>query len=108
MNRTGRCEEGTCFGCVIDGVPYERGKINPDNPCEYCDPPTSTSAWTKLADRFPCADNWEKSCCGGECNCGPVCQMPDGKYYFDGEANPEKDCEVCNYAQRPSLLVARG
>ncbi len=96
---TGRCEEGSCGACEIDGDPYERGEFKPGNLCQYCDPPTSTDTWTSASDRFPCSDNWDKSCCGGECTCGPVCHMPDGKYYFDGEANPDKDCEVCNYAR---------
>jgi hypothetical protein len=34
--------------CLIDGVCYTAGTLNPTNSCEHCDPLTSTTSWTPV------------------------------------------------------------
>jgi hypothetical protein len=43
-------------GCVIAGVCYGGSTINPLNPCQVCDPSTSTIGWSNRAAGTSCSD----------------------------------------------------
>jgi hypothetical protein len=61
--------------CLIGGLAYVSGDVNPANPCQGCWPATSTSAWSDLPDETSCSGG---ACCSGTCvdeqtdnlNCG--------------------------------------
>jgi len=43
------CLFGQCFdGCIIDGVGYTNGALNPANDCQACDTSMSRTTWTSL------------------------------------------------------------
>jgi hypothetical protein len=44
-------------GCVIEGVPYATGEVNPVSNCEVCDPARSATTWSVAEDGFACDDN---------------------------------------------------
>ena len=46
------CNGGSCFSnfCDVGGTFYASGAANPSNSCQSCEPVTSTSAWTPVAD----------------------------------------------------------
>ena len=57
---------GTCASaCRIGGQIFVAGALDPNNPCERCQPATSTSAWTPLADGSGCEA--AKICAAGVC-----------------------------------------
>jgi hypothetical protein len=69
------CDGGICYYsvkskfCVIDGVCYTSGDINPTNPCEQCIPGTSQSSWSWRAQGSFCGDP-NNSCDESECDDG--------------------------------------
>ena len=83
--QTGSC---TCDGCTISNTCVESGAQNPGNPCEYCTPTASTSAYSPNTG----------ASCGptSECNAGtcqalqnpfdciaptpPVSELPDDRF----------------------------
>ncbi|MEC7521159.1 MAG: hypothetical protein VYE22_14880 [Myxococcota bacterium] len=54
-----------CSGCLVDGVCYGDGQVDPLNPCRVCDPSASRSAWSDN-DGARCDD-------GAFCTTGDVC-----------------------------------
>jgi len=61
------CDSGGI--CVISGTELARGALNPSNPCQVCQPGTSTTAWSDLVDGTPCGSG--SSCTAGACVCVP-------------------------------------
>lgn len=55
-------------GCTISGTFYTPGTINPQNPCQECDPARNSSGWS-AHDNVTCG-NGCGLCAGGAC--GPV------------------------------------
>ncbi len=60
----------TCTGCVIAGVCYGNGQLDPVNPCQLCDTGRSTTAFSNnddasCDDGLFCTDN--DSCTAGSC-----------------------------------------
>lgn len=43
------CGANCCCPGIGDGTPISAGDVNPDNPCEVCDPSTTAMAWTAVA-----------------------------------------------------------
>ncbi|WP_163777636.1 hypothetical protein [Myxococcus vastator] len=44
------CSNGLCSPqCFIDGILYAEGAVNPENPCETCQPAAATASWTARA-----------------------------------------------------------
>ncbi len=89
------CKGGSCgTQCDIDGTVYLSGITNPSNACQSCQPGTSTTTWTSLANGTTCGT-------GEVCNnttCSSGCSI-DGVVYASGVANPSNACESC----QPSL-----
>ena len=50
--------------CTIDGQFYPSGAGNPNQPCQACEPATSTSGWTDLENGSECRNG---VCCAGMC-----------------------------------------
>ena len=76
--------------CTIGGAPYATGAPNPNNGCQSCQPATSTSMWTNLADGTGCGNG--QVCAGG--SCGTQCDI-GGTVYASGTANPTNACQTC-------------
>lgn len=118
---------GKCSAaCGIDGKLYAADTKNPANPCEKCDPTTSPSAWTPLADNSPCTDDGNsctKDVCasgicthpdlsaGDSCGTGKVCDenlacsagcFIGGVFFKDGTLDPSNSCESCDASKSTS------
>jgi hypothetical protein len=72
----GICHTGACVsGCEIGGVYYATDGTDPSNPCQSCQPGTSTKGWTAVANGTSCGTG---TCCSSQCvdeetdddNCG--------------------------------------
>lgn len=82
----GVCVAGACQNtCNIAGALFGAGDVNPANPCQRCDPRSSTSGWTNVADGTSCNDGVactrNDQCTAGACGgtaytcTATVCQM---------------------------------
>jgi hypothetical protein len=103
------CTLGVCgpCGCQIGDQSYGEGTVNPENPCQHCDPVLDQANWSPVADDTSCG--LIQVCCNGEC-CGPnescglggICEPPTavctigGVSYPAGAENPLNSCEVCD------------
>jgi len=81
--------------CLIDGVCYIAGTVNPANVCEECNPLMSTSDWSPRPAGVQCGD-WDWGPCDepDTCNGTGICQpnhLPDG--------SPCDDELFCNGAE---------
>jgi hypothetical protein len=86
------CAFGTCSAsCDIAGAIYPSAALNPANPCQSCQPSTSSSGWTNLPDATGCGTG--KSCAQGVC--GAQCVI-SGTAYPNGELDPTDACHLCN------------
>lgn len=62
--------------CLIDGVCYLDGEVNPANGCQACIPELSTTQWSNLFEGTPCGDPEDTECsspdaCDGAGFCEP-------------------------------------
>lgn len=68
--------------CLINGVCYAGGGLNPENSCEECNPDISTTSWTPLAEGSSCGSNEVSECDNPDaCNGQGLCEInnkPDG------------------------------
>lgn len=84
---TKRCQSG----CRIDGAFYASGVNNPANPCQTCQPGTSTTAWTDT-DCSPFACDPVTGTCFSSCAGDEACVS--GAHCVDGACCPAEDfCE---------------
>jgi hypothetical protein len=74
----------TCTGCVIGGLCYGAGQVNPQDACQACTPATSGTSWTN-ADGAACDD-------GKFCTVGDVCSAGT----CAGTARDCTDAIACN------------
>lgn len=74
----------TCTGCVIGGVCYGEGQLEPGNTCRRCDTAVSATGWSNN-DGAPCDDD-------EFCTVGDVC----GQGACDGAARDCGDGVACN------------
>ncbi len=85
------CSAGSCTaGCFIGGTVYTSGTIDPANACQSCQPSTSTTAWSNVANGTGCAS-------GEVCNagtCAPDCFI-SGTLYSSGTLDPANACLSC-------------
>jgi hypothetical protein len=105
-NGAGGCAYSLSAGsCLIGGVCYANGALNPTNGCQWCQPSTSTSAWTNRASGATCtADAY--ACTYDICNGSGACTHPiiggncliSGTCYANGGTNPGNDCQQCTAA----------
>src|SRR6201999_4180176 len=42
--------------CNIDGTQYSAGTVNPANPCQVCNPSSSTTSWSNEPNGTTCDD----------------------------------------------------
>jgi hypothetical protein len=86
------CAGGTCDpGCNVDDAGIvASGTTNEDNPCQRCEPGTTTSGWSSATDGTTCGT-------GGVCHAGGCvsgCEIGD-VYYPSNAPNPTNACQTC-------------
>jgi len=86
------CYPSSCApGCNINGNKYyASGAVNPNAPCQICQPSTSISVWTNNKNGASCGGNF--TCNNGQCQEG--CYI-NGTYYQIGAPGPNGACQVC-------------
>ncbi len=85
------CSGGTCVAeCDINGTEYASGTVNPANSCQSCQPSTSSTAWSNVADGTSCRTG--HVCSAG--SCVSDCYI-NGTIYTSGTANPSNPCQTC-------------
>lgn len=81
--------------CAIDAATFGSGAKNPANACLVCEPATSTSTWTKVADGNACATG--SVCNAGTCTAG--CFV-NSTFYSSGAGQPNNViCQSCDPAK---------
>jgi hypothetical protein len=66
----------TVDDCLIDGVCYEAGEVNPENACEVCTPDVSTVTWTPRPEGSACGSAAETECDNPDaCDGAGVCEV---------------------------------
>jgi hypothetical protein len=92
------CSSGKCgTQCDISGSVYLSGVANPGNPCQTCQPGTTTSAWTD-ANGTACGPSASS---GEVCNagvCATGCYIGGVFYASTGALNPMNPCQSCQPA----------
>ncbi|MGB0715478.1 MAG: hypothetical protein ACPGXK_06350 [Phycisphaerae bacterium] len=98
--------------CVIDGVCYEAGAVNPNNECEFCSPAVSNSSWTPRIRGTACGDQADTECDSPDaCDGAGICEQnfkPDGTACEDDLNECSFDvCQsgVCSHPPRPAGTV---
>lgn len=73
--------------CLIDGVCYLEGDLNPENDCQACIPQISTTEWSMLAEGTTCGDPNDTECDSPDaCDGQGVCEV---NYKTDGIECPD-------------------
>ena len=88
------CHAGSCMGgCEVGGMFYAAGTPNPGNACQTCQPGTSTSAFSNVADGTSCGSGQvcSNGTCGSQCDIG-------GTVYPPGAIDPGNACQSCQPA----------
>jgi hypothetical protein len=95
--------------CVINGICYEAGAINPDNECEVCQPAVSNSSWTPRLRGTACGDPSDSECDSPDaCDGAGICEAnnkPDGTACTDDGNECSFDvCQAgdCSHPPRPA------
>lgn len=85
------CGTGTCAaGCFIGGAVYASAALDPNDPCQSCQPGTSTTAWSNVANGTACGT-------GEVCNsaaCAAGCFI-SGTVHATGAIEPTNPCLSC-------------
>jgi len=88
------CSTAACrAGCFIAGAFVAGGALNPTNPCQSCQPATSTSGWTAVGDGAACGSG--RVCSAVACQSG--CFIAGG-FFASGALNPSNACVSCQPA----------
>ena len=100
--------------CAINGACYVSGAVNPNNPCEACNPLANSTGWTQAANTCLIAGACFPN---GGVNPANACQICDvnqaatswttagntctiaGQCYASGAVNPSNSCQICAPAQ---------
>jgi hypothetical protein len=93
------CTGASC--CQISGAQQKTGQLDPDNPCQSCQPSTSTSAWSPVTDGTACGNG--EVCRSGQC--GVQCSIT-GAVYASGAVNPSNPCQSCQPSSSSSAWTA--
>ena len=85
--------------CVIEGVTYQDGDVNPLTPCMICDPAEATDAWTNN-DGVACDDGVYCNgsadvCLGGMCAVHSGDPCADNGLYCDGVESCDEINDQC-------------
>lgn len=98
------CHGGSCVtGCFLDGQYRAPGSTNPANPCEVCNPATSTSAWSAGNEGSGCAS--AQVCHSGACSSG--CFI-NNAFVNPQALNPANSCESCVPTRSTTSYSASG
>ena len=81
---------GCAAGCFIGGTVYAAAAPDPASPCQACQPATSTTTWTSLANGASCGTG--EVCSGSSCVAG--CFIA-GAVVASGAPNPASACQSC-------------
>ncbi len=81
--------------CNIDSMCVARGVANPDNSCQVCDPDTSLSEWTNLAQGETCSDG-DACTLGDQCNDTGSCVPGTSKDCNDTLSCTSDSCNPAN------------
>jgi hypothetical protein len=77
--------------CRIDGECRTAGEVDPDDPCQGCDPSRSTTAWRDLPDGEPCVNDGGAGVCRigalGNSTCCSGCWALDRVLCVPGNTN---------------------
>jgi hypothetical protein len=85
------CNSNTCVvGCYFAGAFQAPTTANPNDPCQTCQPATSTTGWSNLPDGTGCGNG--QVCGGGQC--GSQCDI-GGTIVASGASNPGDACQSC-------------
>lgn len=86
--------------CLIDGVCYEDGTLNPENDCQACIPDLSTTQWSAQLEGSLCGDTNDTDCDGPDaCDGFGVCELnfkPDGTTCSDEDPANECTKNLCD------------
>ncbi len=92
------CSAGHCGSqCDIGGAVYAPDKANPANACQSCQPGTSASAWSSVANGTDCGAG--QVCANGQC--GEQCDI-GGTLYAASSVDPSNPCQTCQSATSTS------
>ena len=113
------CKAGQCAhqlqsgSCLINGVCYLKGELNPLVACQACDPVQSTSSWSTQTDGASCSDDGlsctTDSCSSGQCTHkvkAGSCVI-NGSCVAGGSKNPQSECATCDPTRSTTAWSAR-
>jgi FG-GAP-like repeat/FG-GAP repeat len=101
----GICTRGSCqAGCQIGGVFFAVGTTAPGDPCQRCDPATSTTAFSPFSGVANGGCDAGAYCDRGQCSAG--CAI-GGVSYAPGALDPGNGCHDCAPSQSASLWSDR-
>ncbi|MET0388882.1 MAG: hypothetical protein ABW321_23115, partial [Polyangiales bacterium] len=133
----GACSPTIATGCLIGGVCYADGAVNPSNPCQVCNAASSRIVWTNRPSGTTCDDslfctvgetcNVLGLCAGPARNCSDnldctldlcdenadVCTSTTAGCVIDGQCvsalatNPANSCQWCNPGVSSSSWTAK-
>lgn len=104
------CKSGQCLHpvkanwCLIGSACHIKGKWNPKNVCQHCDPTKSTATWSNRADGAAC-NNDGLPCTADKCKTGSCAHTLTSGCLInktcipDGEPDPTNSCRECISAQ---------
>ncbi len=98
------CSGGQCgTECNVGGTIYKPGDADPTNPCRTCQPGTTTSAFTNIANGSTCGTG---DVCDDSANCISGCFI-GGTVYAAG-LNPNNACQTCSPGMTNWSTVSAG
>ncbi len=98
------CNGDSCVpACLVGGSVEMPGDLNPSNPCESCQPGTSTTNWSTISLGSACGTN--EVCNGSTCISG--CSI-EGAVYAAGTLNPSNACQECQPGVSGWATVSQG
>jgi len=80
------CAAGCTEQCLISGVCYDDGAVNPRNACQYCNPRTSRTAW-HTCGVSPTSECGAEECKASKCVKSRKCTPQCGCCCFGGDVN---------------------
>ena|GEM_PF-3580346 len=86
------CSGGSCKpGCLISGIFYADGAVDPTNACHTCQATVTTTSWTAGGNGAACGSG--QVCNAGSCQTG--CWI-GGAFVSSGAANAANVCQYCD------------
>ena len=90
------CSSGTCgTQCDIGGTVYSSGAVNPADPCQTCQPGSSSTAWTSTTGTNASCPSGDV-CNGSPASCVAGCWI--GGTFYAPNATTNNGCETCQPA----------